>query len=70
MGLYWFWDCADFNEVVILERAFFDYVEIPMIARVHCSSRPRRKVRKSSGHETVVHFARNTEGSLQLCRKS
>ena len=45
MGLYriWSWDCAEFDEIVILERVFFDYGEGPMVARIHCSGRPRRR---------------------------
>ena len=41
IGLYWSWDCEDFDEVVIVERIFFDYGEEPMVARIHCSNRPR-----------------------------
>ena len=41
IGLYWSWDCEDFDEVVIVERIFFDYAEEPVVARVHCSNRPR-----------------------------
>ena len=42
-GLYWTWDCPDFEEVVLLERIFFDFGEAPMIAHIHCSDRPRRR---------------------------
>ena len=41
IGLYWSWDCEDFDEVVIVERILFDYGEEPMVARIHCSNRPR-----------------------------
>ena len=43
MELYWSWDCAEFDEIVILERVFFDYGEGSMVARIHCSGRPRRR---------------------------
>ena len=42
-GLYWNWDCQDFQEVVLLERIFFDFGDAPMIAMIHCSDRPRRR---------------------------